>query len=407
MDGLRSGLFLIFLAAYCAAGDTTNSRLPDENITAGHELRKQLLKNYDKVVVPATSKKRVPMKVNTVFNSVELNYESSHMIIYAWLKVTWIDDRLTWNPNDYDQVNYITFEHFEIWHPDLMAYNNIEANTIVDGNTRSIVFNTGDVLWVQPVQYRIYCRADMTHWPYDTQTGMLKIGSWVYSTNSINMTDTAHEIEIHSPQSEWQILRISSEKITKLYSCCPNDPYSHVEYNITVHRNSNTYHPVVFVPALCTALLNLLVFWLSLDDYRYKLIISLFNALIVVVVLQILYSKIPLILSTVPLISLYYTYSLALIVLTAIISVVVKNMTIIRKPLSKPISSIVQSKFMEFLAMEVNEPSSSNRIQNEDKEIDLQYIEFNKRQIFAKIIDKICFIIFSIIYVILLSRFVF
>ena len=49
-----------------------NSRLPDENITAGHELRKQLLKNYDKVVVPATNKKLVHMKVNTVFNSIEL-----------------------------------------------------------------------------------------------------------------------------------------------------------------------------------------------------------------------------------------------------------------------------------------------------------------------------------------------
>lgn len=51
---------------------TDNSKLPDENITAGYELRKQLLTNYDKVVVPATNKKLVRMKMNTVFNSVEL-----------------------------------------------------------------------------------------------------------------------------------------------------------------------------------------------------------------------------------------------------------------------------------------------------------------------------------------------
>lgn len=53
-------------------------------------------------------------------------------------------------------------------------------------------------------------------------------------------------------------------------------------------------------------------------------------------------------------IALYYTYSLGLIVLTAIISVVIKNMTITRKPLSKPFSNIVQSKFIEFLAMGVD-----------------------------------------------------
>ncbi|KAL5239782.1 hypothetical protein ACI65C_007192, partial [Semiaphis heraclei] len=275
---------------------------------------------------------------------------------------------------------------------------NIDANTEMYEQAQSIVYHTGDVLWVPPVQYRVYCKADMTHWPYDTQTGVLKIGSWVYSTNMINMTDTAHEIEIISPQSEWQISEISSEKISKFYSCCPDEPYNHVEYNITINRGFKNYHPVMIVPALCTALLNLLVFWHSLDDCKNKLMICLFNALIVIVILQVLYSKIPLLLSTVPLIALYYTYSLGLIVLTAIISVVIKNMTVTRKPLSKPISSIVQSKFIEYLAMEVNEPSSSKQTQNEDKEIDLQYIEFNKRQTFAKIIDKICFIIFSIIY---------
>ncbi|KAL4098274.1 hypothetical protein QTP88_022913 [Uroleucon formosanum] len=392
MDGLLSGLFLIILAVYCAAGDQSIFKLPNENITAGQELRKQLLKNYDKVMVPATSKKLVHMKINTEFNSVELSYETSHMIIYAFLKVVWTDYRLTWDPNDYDQINFIAVEHHEIWYPDIMAYNNIEANTVVHGNTQSLVHNTGDVLWVQPVVYRINCQADMTHWPYDTQTGLLIVGSWVYSTNAINITDSSHEIGVISPHSEWQILQISSDKITKVYACCPNEPYASIEYNITINR---------------TALLNILVFWLSLDDCRYKLTISLFDALIVVVILQVLYSKIPLILSSVPLIALYYTYSLGLIVSTAIISVMIKNMTTTQKPLSKPISSIVQSKFIEFLAMKVDGPSSSNQTLNEDKEIDLQFIEHNKRHTFAKIINKICFIIFSIIYVILLSRFVF
>lgn len=54
-----------------------------------------------------------------------------------------------------------------------------------------------------------------------------------------------------------------------------------------------------------TALLNVLVFWISLDD-KCKLLTSLFNALFVVVIMTIVYSKIPLILSTVPFIGKYY-----------------------------------------------------------------------------------------------------
>jgi hypothetical protein len=45
---------------------------PKENITAAHALRKHLFKNYDRVVVPATSKKLVQIKMITIFNSVEL-----------------------------------------------------------------------------------------------------------------------------------------------------------------------------------------------------------------------------------------------------------------------------------------------------------------------------------------------
>jgi len=35
----------------------------------------------------------------------------------------WNDDRLTWDPNDYDKTNFMIVEHHEIWHPDIMAYN--------------------------------------------------------------------------------------------------------------------------------------------------------------------------------------------------------------------------------------------------------------------------------------------
>lgn len=47
-------------------------QIPNENITAVHALRKHLFKNYDRVVVPATNKKSVQMKMTIVFNSVEL-----------------------------------------------------------------------------------------------------------------------------------------------------------------------------------------------------------------------------------------------------------------------------------------------------------------------------------------------
>lgn len=51
--------------------------------------------------------------------------------------------------------------------------------------------------------------------------------------------------------------------------------------------------------------------------------------------------------------------------------------------------------------------SSDDQTQYENKEVYLQNIEFNKKQLLVRIIDKICFVIFIFIYVILLFHLIF
>jgi len=75
-----------------------------------------------------------------------------------------------------------------------LPHSSIDFNTIENRHPLSLVRSTGEVIWVPPVKFRIHCQADMTYWPFDTQTGVLKIGSWVHSSNVINLTDTAHEV---------------------------------------------------------------------------------------------------------------------------------------------------------------------------------------------------------------------
>lgn len=59
-----------------------------------------------------------------------------------------------------------------------------------DDRTRfnSVVNSTGTVRSVEPVQYSVHCQIDTTHWPHDTQTGVLVLGSWMYSGNVLNLT---------------------------------------------------------------------------------------------------------------------------------------------------------------------------------------------------------------------------
>jgi len=51
-----------------------------------------------------------------------------------------------------------------------------------------VVNRSGGVIWVEPVQYVIHCKTDTTNWPHDTQTGVLKLGSWLYLGRDLNLT---------------------------------------------------------------------------------------------------------------------------------------------------------------------------------------------------------------------------
>lgn len=55
-------------------------------------------------------------------------------------------------------------------------------------HVNSVVNRNGGVIWVEPVQYIIHCKTDTTNWPHDTQTGVLKLGSWLYLGKELNLT---------------------------------------------------------------------------------------------------------------------------------------------------------------------------------------------------------------------------
>ena len=47
-------------------------------------------------------------------------------------------------------------------------------------NSRAMVYNDGKVFWPPPTKFRSTCPVDVTYFPFDDQTCILKLGSWMY-----------------------------------------------------------------------------------------------------------------------------------------------------------------------------------------------------------------------------------
>ncbi|XP_025412054.1 acetylcholine receptor subunit alpha-like 1 isoform X2 [Sipha flava] len=377
-----------------------------QNITVQNILRKNIFSNYDRVVIPTIQDSFLKVNMRIIINSVDLDYEKSQMILSTWFIATWRDDRLSWNPDEYDQLESIIVDHREIWHPDVMAFNNVDAN-MEDDRTRvnSVLNSNGSVIWVEPVQYSVHCQTDTTHWPYDTQAGVLRLGSWMYNGNVLNLTTYNDEVELSSSHSEWEITNVHKERHVRFYPCCPGEQYIDIEYNITIKRKVHPYQSIIYIPALCSALFNLITFWLPCNDNYCKLFANLFNALFVTLTILVIYSKVPVVTSTVPLIVVYYTYSLGLISMTMVISMAVKEMSAVSKPLPHGVMQFLHSDYLEYLGIKINDSATDGHMLCESEEMNAQTVDLNERQKCAKVIDRICFVLFAVVYLILLLRF--
>ncbi|XP_050442294.1 neuronal acetylcholine receptor subunit beta-2-like [Adelges cooleyi] len=396
---------LLLLTFHLSSTDANES---SQRMAAEQGLRAQIFNKYDKVIIPAAIDKSLLVDIQFVINSAELNYETSQMILSAWFIANWKDDRLTWIPNDYDYLKAIVVNRRCIWFPDIMPYNNIItfAETDQANNNCQVNYN-GSVSCVQPVQYNVHCQTDMTYWPYDTQTAVLRMGSWMYNGAELNLTTDRNGVEVYNYHSEWDVQKVTNQRNVRYYTTGPNGtvPFIDIEYSFTIKRKTHPYYSVIYVPALCSAIFNLIAFWIPYNQYG-KTAINLLNALFVSVVILIVYSKVPLILSSIPLIVIYYTYCLGLIAVTAVISMAVKNMITVNSPLPHSIRKFIHSSYLTYLGIKINDLTIDCHMLCGSEEINMESNNISERQKFAKVIDRICFTLFTTIYFIMLFRYV-
>lgn len=102
------------------------------------------------------------------------------MTCSVWLKQSWFDRKLSWNPANYGGVSVIYVPYEMIWVPDIVLYNNADSNYNITINTKATLHHSGNVTWEPPAIFKSLCHIDIQWFPFDEQRCTLKFGSWTY-----------------------------------------------------------------------------------------------------------------------------------------------------------------------------------------------------------------------------------
>uniref|UniRef100_A0A1A9WKY0 Neurotransmitter-gated ion-channel ligand-binding domain-containing protein n=1 Tax=Glossina brevipalpis TaxID=37001 RepID=A0A1A9WKY0_9MUSC len=307
-------VFLATTSVYCEDDDDTNSW----NITVMERLRMQLFTNYDKNAYPLISsgiRTNISMGLSIIYTDID-EFDGKVML-HGWLHLRWQDEDRTWTPESFHNITTIHISPNEIWKPDITLFNSAGNEDDFVGDTQILLTFDGKFIWVPPVLYTAYCNLNLKLWPYDVQVCRLKIGSWTLTSidsSFLNFKETMDYKDIVE-SSEWEIIDARLEYLM-------NDYYNYIEYTFQLERRSSMYTAVIFTPASCIVLLTLSSFWLPVQMGE-KILLN--GVMIVTVAGFLMYfaQLLPILAKNTPLIVLFYSASLLLLSFSTIIAVTV------------------------------------------------------------------------------------
>jgi len=292
---------------------------------------------------------------------IDVDEKNQIMTTNVWLTQEWDDYKLKWNPEDYGGVDRLYVPSEEIWLPDIVLYNNADGNYEVTLMTKAMLTCTGTVFWEPPVIYKSSCQMDTEFFPYDEQLCIMKFGSWTYDGHQVDLKHIEQEasgvgdLDVITKgidtkgyylSSEWDLLTVPAKKNEKYYTCC-SEPYPDITFNITIRRKTLFHTVNLILPCVAISFLTVLVFYLPSDSgEKIALCISILLSLTVFFLL--LAEIIPPTSLVVPLIGKYLLFTMILVTLSIIVTVIVLNVHF-RSPSTHIMSPWVRKVFLNVL----------------------------------------------------------
>lgn len=195
---------------------------------------------------------------------------------------------------------------------------NDESNAQLDQRpTRVRIYNSGYTFWASPYIFKTLCKINVENFPFDTQHCKLQFGAWQYDGKEVNIVNDktiAAMSKTRVPSGEWDVLKVDIVRKVVYYSCCPDLPYPEMSFVIHMKRKPLFIIVNLVLPNILIAFLAFFSFFIPVESgERVSFVITVLLSMTVFMLL--IAESIPPTSDAVPLIGIYYTFSIFLVFL--------------------------------------------------------------------------------------------
>ncbi|CAE7411474.1 acr-7 [Symbiodinium natans] len=249
-------------------------------------LRADLLRQYDSVVPPRSQRTVNYSKSGTdvameirLFKVQGVDASLGQMRLKVWVRMSWHDMRLSWDPAAYGNVTTVHFrtqhptnaENTEIWLPDIQLYNANIGNEFSLETGLASATSDGLVFWSRPGLIDTLCKfSGLVAFPFDVLSCSMEWGGWSYSggfqgiaLSGKGYSTATTEQTAGSSYQEYSIVGMEVGSNTVFYDAYPNEPWTVVKYTVKLGRASFYYSLLILLPTVLITYLSFGVFFMS------------------------------------------------------------------------------------------------------------------------------------------------
>ncbi|KIH63329.1 Neurotransmitter-gated ion-channel ligand binding domain protein [Ancylostoma duodenale] len=172
--------------------------------------------------------------------------------------MTWVDERLSWDPKEYDDIDHIYVLRSNVWIPEITPFDSLEVvETRPDYKQHVPITYQGVASFYTSIVTSVVCPIDVTFFPFDQQNCSMKLLSYSFFSDEIGMQNEINKnLQISGVgNDEWEVTDILARSEIR-YNASESDQIN--EFTFFMKRNPSYYVALIIIPSfvltfLCVA----------------------------------------------------------------------------------------------------------------------------------------------------------